>query len=109
MFDLNLKHRLPSPFGHLDSSAVLSFQWGRYQELTNIYSIATSLAKLHSYRCDSYTIIANNEVDNFHNHIRYTPANGLTSLTEAHPHTRTHPTTLYSYSHGSTLTLASYT
>jgi hypothetical protein len=71
MFDLNLEHGLPTPIGHLDSSAVLSFQWGRYQELTNLYSIATSLAKLHSTTYASYTITTNNEVDNFHNHQLY--------------------------------------
>jgi hypothetical protein len=71
MFDLNLEHGLPTPSGHLDFSAVLSFQWGCYQELANIYSIATSIAKLHSNTCNTYTIITNNEVDNFNNHQLY--------------------------------------
>jgi hypothetical protein len=35
-FDLNLEHGLPTPIGYLDSSAVLSFQWGHYQDLSNL-------------------------------------------------------------------------
>jgi hypothetical protein len=63
MFDFNLAYGLPTPLGNLDISAALSFRRGRYQELANIYSVATSLAKLHSSSSVSYTIIINHEVD----------------------------------------------
>jgi hypothetical protein len=71
LFDLNLVDGLPTPIGHLDSSAVLSFQWGHYKDLSNLSCIATSLAKLHSTTHNTFTIITNTEVDNFHNHQLY--------------------------------------
>jgi hypothetical protein len=103
MFDLNLEHGLSTPIGHLDSSAILSFQWGHFHDLSNLYCIATSLAKLISDTNNSYIVITNNEVDNFHNHHLYpsqwtnlsnmgtpphpgTPHNSLLVITSQHSH-----------------------
>jgi hypothetical protein len=63
LFDLNFEHGLPNPLGYLDSSAVLSFHWGHYRDLSNLYCIANSLAKLHSTTSASYTVITNNEAN----------------------------------------------
>ena len=103
LFDLNLEYGLPTPIGCLDSSAVLSFQWGRYQDLSNLYCLATTLSKLHSTPTASYTIITNNEVDNHHNNSQFpshwtnlanrgalprpgTPNHSLVILTWQHSH-----------------------
>jgi hypothetical protein len=71
LFDLNLEYGLPTPIGYLDSSAVLSFQWGRYHDLSNLYCLDSALTKLNSTPAASYTVITNNEVDNHHHNSQF--------------------------------------
>jgi hypothetical protein len=108
LFDLNLETGLPTPIGYLDSSAVLSFQWGHYHELSNLYCIANSLAKLHSTPSASYTVITNNEVDNYHHNSQY-PSHWTNLSNKGSPPHRERPTTLSSSSLGDTLTSVSFT
>jgi hypothetical protein len=93
LFDLNLEYGLPTPIGCLDSSAVLSFQWGRYQDLSNLYCLATTLSKLHSTPTASYTVITNNEVDNHHHNSQY-PSHWTNRANRGAPPVRGRLTTL---------------
>ena len=71
LIDHNLDSGLPTPIGYLDSSAALSFQWGQYQDLSNLYCLASEITKLHSTPSASYTVITNTEVDNHHRNSQY--------------------------------------
>ena len=71
LHDSNLDSGLPTPIGYLDTSAALSFQWGQYQDLSNLYCLASAITKLHSTSDHTYTVVTNAEVDNYHHHSLY--------------------------------------